>query len=188
MLASSVIYFGVVLEESEAENYFKALEAEVVWHQDELIIFGRKIITNRLVAWYGDKDYEYTYSHNSKRALPWSPSLVKLKQLVETQTGFKFNSCLLNYYHHGEDGMGWHSDDEETLQKPIHIASLSLGAKRRFDFRHKQSKQKESLWLENGSLLLMKHPNQEEYQHCLPKTKKVKKARMNLTFRKMKEV
>ncbi len=178
---------GVVLEEAKAQQYFKLLQEEIVWQHDELIIFGRKIVTKRQVAWYGDRDYEYIYSHSSKRALKWSTSLLQLKSLVEEQTACSFNSCLLNYYHNGEEGMGWHSDDEESLEEPIHIASLSLGARRRFDFRNKKTKEKTSIWLDNGSLLLMKHPHQHLFQHSLPKSKKIQEPRINLTFRKMKE-
>lgn len=187
MLIDSIAYMGVVLEETKAQHYFKLLQEEIVWQHDELVIFGRKIISKRMVAWHGDRDYEYIYSHSSKRALKWSTNLLQLKSLVEEKTGHSFNSCLLNYYHNGEEGMGWHSDDEKSLEEPIHIASLSLGARRRFDFRNKKTKEKTAIWLDNGSLLLMKHPNQELFQHSLPKSKKIKGARMNLTFRKIKE-
>jgi alkylated DNA repair dioxygenase AlkB len=186
MLSESIAYMGVVLEEAQAQQYFKLLQEEIAWQHDELLIFGRKITTRRMVALYGDRDYEYNYSHSSKRALKWSTSLLQLKSLVEEKTGCAFNSCLLNYYHNGEEGMGWHSDDEKSLEEPIHIASFSLGARRRFDFRNKNTKEKESIWLDNGSLLLMKHPNQQLFQHSLPKSKKIKEARINLTFRKMK--
>jgi len=187
MLSDSISYLGVVLEQAKAQQYFQLLQEEIAWQHDELTIFGRRIVTKRLVAWYGDRDYEYIYSRSSKRALKWSTNLLQLKSLVEEKTGCSFNSCLLNYYHNGEEGMGWHSDDEKSLEEPIHIASLSLGARRRFDFRNKKTKEKESIWLDNGGLLLMKHPNQQLFQHSLPKSKKILEPRINLTFRRMKE-
>jgi alkylated DNA repair dioxygenase AlkB len=181
-----VQYFGPVFSQLESEKHFTILKKEIKWKQDELVIFGRKIITQRMVAWYGDQNYDYVYSKSRKQALPWTKELLFLKKIVENKSGLGFNSCLLNYYHSGEEGMGWHSDDEDSLEDPIHIASLSFGANRRFDLRHKKTKEKKSFWLEKGSLLLMKHPCQELYQHALPKTKKIKEARINLTFRKMK--
>jgi alkylated DNA repair dioxygenase AlkB len=119
-------------------------------------------------------------------ALYWTPLLMELKLQVEQKCGLTFNACLLNFYHTGEEGMGWHSDNEKSLEEPIHIASLSFGAERRFDMKHQKTGDKKSVMLENGSLLLMKHPMQHYWKHALPKTKKVKEPRINLTFRLMK--
>ena len=109
--------------------------------------------------------------------------MLELKQKVEKITGDKFNSCLLNLYHNGEEGMAWHSDDEKSLGENTTIASLSLGAERKFSFKHKESKKAVAIILEQGSLLVMKDSTQTNWWHSLPKSKKVKKPRINLTFR-----
>ena len=135
------------------------------------------------MAWYGDTDFEYTYSKITKRALPWTAELVALKKIIEKKTGEKFNSCLLNLYHNGDEGMAWHSDAEKVLKKNGAIASLSLGAERKFTFKHKETKETISLILENGSLLVMKGSTQTSWLHRLPPTKLISKPRINLTFR-----
>jgi alkylated DNA repair dioxygenase AlkB len=153
------------------------------WKQDELLMFGKKIITNRKVAWYGDDTFQYTYSHTSKTALPWHEQLLPLKKKVEELTQSSYNSCLCNLYHHGNEGMSWHSDDDKEFGKQPTIASLSFGAHRTFSFRHKKTKEIISLTLENGHLLLMKGDTQHCWVHALPKSAKVKEPRINLTFR-----
>jgi alkylated DNA repair dioxygenase AlkB len=125
----------------------------------------------------------YTYSNITKQALPWTKELSGLKQMVEELAGTTFNSCLLNLYHNGEEGMGWHSDDEDSLGKNNTIASLSIGAERKFLFKHKQSKQTVSLVLEHGSLLIMRDATQANWLHSLIKSKSVTQPRINLTFR-----
>ena len=135
------------------------------------------------MAWYGDQAFEYTYSNINKYALPWTKELLELKVFVESLTGELFNSCLLNLYHTGEEGMAWHSDDETVLKRDGAIASLSFGAERRFAFKHKHSKEKIELYLEHGSLLVMKDTTQSYWLHRLPPTKKVTTPRVNLTFR-----
>src|SRR5690606_33860450 len=132
---------GKIMEDDEAEFYFHKLLKNIEWKNDEAIIFGRHIITKRKAAWYGDEDYAYTYSNTTKNALPWKEELKALKLLVEKITKTTFNSCLLNLYHNGDEGMAWHSDDEKSLGKNTTIASLSLGAERKFSLKHKQSKE-----------------------------------------------
>lgn len=178
-------YFGRVLSEEEAILAFEKLRKEIEWRQDEVMIFGKRITTKRKTAWYGEENFRYTYSKMTKTALLWTPQLLKLKQLVEEITKEDFNSCLLNLYESGEEGMSWHSDAEAELGKDPAIASLSLGAERKFVLKHKESKEKVSLQLENGSLLLMKAATQKNWVHSLPKTKKVQEPRINLTFRKI---
>lgn len=180
-----VHYYGTILKSEEADHYFESLLQDVAWKNDEAFMFGHHIITKRKVAWYGDADYAYTYSNATKQALPWTNELLKLKQSVEIHSGTTFNSCLLNLYHDGEEGMAWHSDDEKALEKNGSIASLSLGAERKFAFKHKESKQTISLLLEHGSLLMMKGTTQTYWLHRLPPTKKVRRPRINLTFRRM---
>ena len=183
----TVQYYGKVIQEMVADDYFEKLMQNIAWENDQAIIFGRQITTKRKVAWYGDQGYEYTYSNVNRYALPWTLELLELRQRVEQLTGERFNSCLLNLYHTGEEGMAWHSDDETDLKKNGAIASLSFGAERRFAFKHKQSKEKVELYLEHGSLLVMKDATQSHWLHRLPPTKKVLTARINLTFRTIVE-
>lgn len=179
-------YYSKALSESQSDYYFQKLRNNIAWEQDELFMFGKKIITKRKVAWYGDLPYDYTYSNSTKTALSWNAELEKLKQFAEEKCNSTFNSCLLNYYQDGEEGMSWHSDNEKTLVENAPIASFSLGAERKFVFKHRETKEKISLNLENGSLLLMRGEIQKYWLHALPKTKKVKLPRINLTFRQMK--
>lgn len=167
----------------DTEELFDALANEINWKQDEVVMFGKQITMRRLTAWYGDEAFEYTYSQVSRKALPWTKDLAKIKAEVEKISGETFNSCLLNFYHDGEDYMGWHSDDEPELDPHASIASLSLGAERKFSFKHRRTKETISVFLENGSILLMKPPTQEHWLHTLRKSKKVDEPRINLTFR-----
>lgn len=183
----TVQYYGKVIQEMVADDYFEKLMQNIAWENDQAIILGRQITTKRKVAWYGDQGYEYTYSNVNRYALPWTVELLELRQRVQQLTGERFNSCLLNLYHTGEEGMAWHSDDETDLKKNGVIASLSFGAERKFAFKHKQSKEKVELYLEHGSLLVMKDTTQSHWLHRLPPTKKVTTARINLTFRTIVE-
>lgn len=178
-----VNYFGKVFSEEEANRYFEILLNTIQWKNDEVMMFGKKIITKRKVAWYGDREFEYTYSKITRKAHLWTSELLQLKQKVEAKSGETFNSCLLNLYHSGEEGMGWHSDAEKDLKKNAAIASVSFGAERKFAFKHKESKETVSLNLENGSVLIMKGTTQPHWLHRLPPTKKVHSPRVNLTFR-----
>lgn len=176
-------YYGNVLSFSDAARYLALLLETIKWRNDELIFFGKKVVTKRKVAWYADEPFEYTYSNTTKQAEIWTKELIELKGLVEEYTHEKYNSCLLNLYHSGEEGMSWHTDAEKELKKHGSIASLSLGADRKFSFKHKIEKCSKSIVLENGSLLEMKGTTQENWLHCLPKTKKNIRLRINLTFR-----
>ncbi len=181
----TVHYFGKILKGEAADKYFRVLFEEVAWRNDEAVIFGKHYITKRKVAWYGDQPYEYKYSNVERKALPWTDTLLQLKATIEQHTKTRYNSCLLNLYHTGEEGMAWHSDDEKDLQKHGSIASLTLGAERKFAFKHRESKEKVALYLSHGSLLEMKGNTQDYWMHRLPPTKKVKDPRINLTFRIM---
>ncbi len=178
-----VQYYGRVILTEKANLFMEALFNSIEWRNDEVVIYGKRIITNRKMAWYGDKAFEYKYSNIIRTALPWTSELLELKEIVESNTQENYNSCLLNLYHDGTEGMGWHSDDEKDLKKDAAIASLSLGAERKFGFKHKQDKQSLYLTLEHGSLLLMKEQVQSHWLHSLPKSSKVLKPRINLTFR-----
>ena len=179
----TVHYFGKILSAQKGLHYFEKLLSTIEWKNDEAKIFGKHFIIKRMAAWYGDSDFSYTYSNTTKHALSWTKELLELRALAEKISGHTFNSCLLNLYHNGEEGMGWHSDNERSLGLNTAIASMSFGAERKFMLKHKLSKQGVSVLLESGSLLIMKDTTQTHWLHCLPKTKKVNKPRINLTFR-----
>ncbi len=179
----TVNYYGKLFSVSDANRYLDCLLNNIEWKNDEAIIYGKRIQTKRKVAWYGDVDFEYAYSNITKKALPWAQELLALKVIVEATTGEKFNSCLLNLYHNGDEGMAWHSDAEKKLKKNGAIGSLSFGAERKFSFKHKETKETVSIILEHGSLLVMKDSTQTHWLHRLPPTKLTKKPRVNLTFR-----
>jgi alkylated DNA repair dioxygenase AlkB len=178
-----VNYYGRIMPPAEANDYLQVLLDTIAWKNDEAVIFGKHIITKRKAAWYGDAVYAYTYSNTTKQSLLWTKELLELKAMVEKLAGTTFNSCLLNLYHNGDEGMAWHSDDESSLGRNTVIASLSLGAERKFMLKHKVNKQSVSVMLANGSLLVMKGSTQTNWLHALPKTKKVSTPRVNLTFR-----
>jgi len=178
-----VNYYGPIFSKKEADCFLEYLLHHIAWRNDEAVIYGKRIVTKRKVAWYGDKPFEYSYSGTTKLALPWTEELLQLKRFVEEQTGESFNSCLLNLYHTGDEGMAWHSDAETDLKKDGAIGSLSFGAERKFAFKHKQSGRKVEMILNHGSLLVMKGSTQTHWLHRLPPTKKVHSPRVNLTFR-----
>ncbi|MNU74812.1 hypothetical protein D3C71_643220 [compost metagenome] len=183
----TVHYYGKLLGQEMADFYLKRLLENIEWKNDEAVIFGKRILTKRKVAWYGEKAFSYTYSGTTKYALPWTEELQELKMLAEKETGETFNSCLLNLYHTGEEGMAWHSDGETDLKKDGAIASLSFGAERKFVFKHKQTMEKVELILEHGSLLVMKDMTQTHWLHRLPPGKRIREPRINLTFRTIVE-
>lgn len=178
-----VTYVNQAIDIENVNEYFKKLQHSISWKQDELMLYGKRIITRREVAWYGDEPFDYPYSKTSRTALPWTPELLEIKKWVENLCGETFNCCLLNLYHDGSEGMGWHSDDEKEMKTGGMIASLSLGAARKFKFKHKKYPLQKEIYLENGSLLLMGGETQQFWRHQLPVSKKVKEARINLTFR-----
>ena len=178
-----VYYFGRILDYKQADCYLQKLLNHIDWKHDEVVIYGKHIVTKRKVAWFADDYFKYKYSNISREAQLWTKDLIHLKEIVENRTSETFNSCLLNLYHDGEEGMSWHADDEKELENNGTIASLSFGAERKFVFKHKQSKNKIELYLEHGSLLLMQGETQTFWLHSLPKSKKVLEPRINLTFR-----
>ncbi|KRB54377.1 alpha-ketoglutarate-dependent dioxygenase AlkB [Flavobacterium sp. Root186] len=179
----TVNYYGKLFSREDSNRYLDILLNTIEWKNDEAVIFGKLILTKRKVAWYGNQEFEYTYSNTTKKALPWTKELLQLKKIIETETGETFNSCLLNLYHSGDEGMAWHSDAEKDLKKNGAIGSVSFGAERKFAFKHKETKETVSLILEHGSLLVMKDETQTYWLHRLPPTKTTQKPRVNLTFR-----
>ncbi|EOQ96431.1 oxidoreductase, 2OG-Fe(II) oxygenase family protein [Leptospira wolbachii serovar Codice str. CDC] len=178
-----LLYIPHFLPIDESHRIFGPLMEEIEWKPDEAILYGKHITTKRSVAWYAEKGFSYRYSGTTKTALPWSPLLLELKTKVEIASQEIFNSCLLNLYHDGSEGMAWHSDDETSLRPNSTIASVSFGAERTFRYKHKKTGEQVELQLEHGSLLLMKDVIQRHWLHSLPKAMKVKRPRINLTFR-----
>lgn len=181
----TVHYLPEVFDVVSSAHLMNVLQESLAWEADQLIMFGKRITTRRKVAWVGDPNCSYTYSGVTKYPQAWTTELLEIKARVEKISQTEFNSCLLNLYLDGNDGMGWHSDDEKELDPNAPIASVSLGAKRKFAFRHKVDKRTISLFLENGSALIMHTPTQEYWNHSLLKTKTVTDSRINLTFRKI---
>lgn len=183
----TVNYYGIVLSRKKADKYYNHLLSTIAWKNDEAIIFGKLIITKRKVAWYAEIPFEYSYSNRTKTALIFTKELLELKKIVEKETNETYNSCLLNLYHDGSEGMAWHSDGEKDLKENGAIASLTLGAERKFGFKHKTTKETVYKVLEHGSLLVMKNETQSHWLHRLPPTKKIHRPRINLTFRTIEE-
>jgi alkylated DNA repair dioxygenase AlkB len=178
-----VEYYGVIIDTKKSDSYFLKLLTEIPWQNDTAVVFGKHITTKRKVAWYGDGDFVYNYSGTTRDSLSWTPMLLELKNLIESKTSHTYNSVLLNLYHNGAEGMGWHHDEEKGLGKNANIASLSFGAERRFDLRHNTSKITKQIVLPHGSLLVMKGETQSCWKHQLPKQLKILQPRINLTFR-----
>lgn len=178
-------YFGIIFDNEQTDYYFKELLNKIEWINESLIMFGKEITTKRKVAFYADNTIQYTYSNKTKKGKEWTPLLLEIKQLITQLTGCTYNACLLNMYHDGNEGMGWHSDDEKEIIPNSSIASLSFGANRKFAIKHKVNKESLSIILENGSLLEMYGSFQKNWIHSLPKSKKINCPRINLTFRQM---
>jgi alkylated DNA repair dioxygenase AlkB len=170
---------------AEADRLLSLLREQLAWQQERLTIYGREHPVPRLVAWYGDAGASYRYSGVRHEPLPWTATLLEVRARIETLTGVRYNSVLANLYRNGRDGMGWHADDERELGRNPRIASLSLGATRRFRLRHRASGETHALDLTHGSLLVMGGALQHHWVHCVPKTSRPVGARINLTFREI---
>ena len=173
------------LSAKESEALYQHLLEGIQWEQEEITLFGKKVLQPRMHAWYGDKGLSYTYSGLTMKACTWTDELFTVKEKIEKAYAAKYNSVLLNLYRSGKDSMGWHSDDEAELRRNPVIASLSLGAARRFHLKHKTAKEVENkrLDLGNGSLLIMAGETQHYWKHQISKTAKEVEPRINLTFR-----
>ena len=184
---------GVVINDANA--LYENLLNELPWQSDIVTLFGKTHVTTRQIVWMGDHDVSYHYSGQTRRAIPWTKQMLHVKRHIEQQLSSSginvdFNSCLLNYYPSGEDGMGYHADDEKELGAQPIIASLSLGARRKFVFKHKTIRQKNKpvkveLYLESGQLIVMHGDTQDFWKHTITKTKTVTSGRISLTFRKV---
>ncbi|WP_438454646.1 alpha-ketoglutarate-dependent dioxygenase AlkB family protein [Vreelandella venusta] len=182
----AVYYHVKILEAASADMYLAKCRDELNWEHDRAFIYGKEVVTKRKIAWYADAPVSYTYSGYTKTASVWPGFLQEIKQVVESNCGDVFNSCLCNFYSSGAEGMSWHSDAEKDLVENGVIGALSLGGERKFSFKHKQTGESLSLNLEHGSLLVMKGATQRYWLHSLPKTKKSSELRVSLTFRQMR--
>lgn len=182
-----VNYFGKVFDLNESDLYLKHLLDTIHWEHDSVKIFGKTHIAKRKMAWYSTDNQSYTYSNSTKAANIFTDKLLEIKSKIEKISGENYNACLLNLYHNGEEGMGWHADNEPEIVKHSTIASISFGVERKFSFKHRKTKETISLNLENGSLIVMKGEIQDHWLHALPKTTKANGIRINLTFRIMKK-
>jgi alkylated DNA repair dioxygenase AlkB len=178
------------LDAGEADAWMARLHADIPWETHRLRLFGRELDAPRLSCWIGDPGAAYAYSGRRFEPRPWPSSLAALRERVEQACGARFNSVLANLYRDGRDSMGWHSDDEPELGERPLIASLSLGARRRFRFRRRRVRGEPArpgdtleLVLPHGSLLRMGGDTQRLYRHDLPKMRAVAGPRINLTFR-----
>jgi len=179
------LYYDKIIADDQVKQLYDALFNNVHWENERVIMFGKEIITKRKVAFFSDPSISYRYASKTKIGLPWTSSLLTIKNRVESITKESYNACLLNLYHNGEESMGWHSDNEKEIITNSSIASLSLGASRKFSFKNKETKESVSIELANGSLLEMKGSVQTHWWHALVKSKKVTDGRINLTFRQM---
>lgn len=178
-------YWENWLPPAESQALFEQLMKSVAWEQSVIRLYGKSCLIPRLNAWYGDEGCFYTYSGQRMALHPWLPDLLQLRRQLEQQTGYRFNAVLVNCYRDGADSVAWHADDEPELGQNPAIASLSLGATRRFRLKHRFLNEQPVLDidLEDGSLLLMHGETQHHWRHCLPKTKRTCSTRLNLTFR-----
>lgn len=178
-------YLSGLIDRTGSDQFLEQLLQEIDWQPDTLIMFGKPVTTKRKTAWYAENNLRYTYSKSTKTGLPFTAGLLQLKNIAEKNCDCSFNSCLLNLYHNGSEGMSWHSDNEPEMLAGHPIASFSFGAERKFSFRHRQTKETLSLLLEHGSLLLMQGATQQNWLHQLPKSARVTAPRINLTFRRI---
>ena len=171
---------------NESDFYLKTLLEIIDWKQEEMNMYGKNIKFPRLTSWYGDNDKPYSFSGITLNPNNWINELIDIKNKIEPKCNTEFNSVLLNLYRNGNDSISWHTDAEKELgQNPV-IASVNFGATRKFQLRHKNTKEKIEINLTHGSLLIMKGELQHFWQHQVPKTKQKVDKRINLTFRKIK--
>ena len=175
--------YGRVMAVDEADSHFNELMMAAAWQPDSALLHGELVRTAREVAWYADRPFRYVHSGIERQAIRWQgSSLLQLKRRMEELTGQRYNSCLLNLYHNGSQGIGWHADVEASEPNDV-IASLSLGAARKFALKHKATGELRELTLEHGQVIVMRGETQRHWLHSLLKTKQSVGSRISLTFR-----
>jgi alkylated DNA repair dioxygenase AlkB len=182
---SRALYFPAYIDDIESDSIFHELNGAEIWHQPDILMFGRTSKLPREVAWVAEPGQQYKYSGVSSNPQPWTPLLKELCQRVTETAGTTFNSVLLNRYRDGNDTVAWHVDDEAELGYMPMIASLSLGADRRFQFRNKKTRETIEKRLAHGSLLIMSGHCQKEWLHQIPRERRILSPRINLTFRNL---
>lgn len=179
---AEIFYYSDFFSKKEALKLFQEINTQVDWKRETIVMFGKELPIPRDTAWFGDRSY--TYSGIKNEPSSFTPLLLKIKQAIENKTNETFNSLLINRYKSGDDKVDWHSDDEPELSKESSIASLTLGEPRDFLMRQKgRSGDNKKILLQDGSLLLMKPPTQEFWEHSIPKRSGITETRINLTFR-----
>lgn len=181
------ILYATLFTKSKATDYFRKLEEEVVYLKSSdtnVTIFGKSYPIPRKLAAYGDENISYTFSGLTISAKPWTSTMIEIKRIVEDYSGETFNFALINRYEDGKQTIGAHKDNEKSIVPHSIICSISLGEARDFVFTRKNYKSIK-LYLENGSVLIMKPPTNEFWFHSLPRSK-VQNPRINITFRKNK--
>lgn len=176
------------LSAAAADALFEALHGGLAWENHRVRLFGREHPSPRLSLWIGDPEAAYRYSGILRNPMPWTPALADLRVRLAAALGVDFDSVLANLYRDGRDAMGWHADDEPELGPAPVIASLSLGATRRFVLRHRDGEPRRAIDLPSGSLLVMQGATQSNYRHALPRTARPVGPRINLTFRRVSRV
>jgi len=171
----------------ESDLLFAQLQADLAWQEEAIFIYGRWVKIPRLMCWYGNAEARYRYSGVNHQPMPWTAALQAIRTKVEEHCQCSFNSVLANLYRDGKDSMGCHADDEKELGLNPVIVSLSLGDERLFKLHHKKRKETLDINLGHGDLLVMAGTLQHHWMHSVPKTKKLKTPRINLTFRKIQE-
>jgi alkylated DNA repair dioxygenase AlkB len=180
------IFYPNFFSKAESDSFLKNLRSNIVWKQESMNMYGKKIDFPRLTAWYGNNDKPYSFSGITLQPLPWSSEILSIKSKIEPVAKTAFNSVLLNLYRDGNDSISWHTDAEKELGTNPVIASVNFGATRKFQLRHIKTKEKLEIELTHGSLLIMQGELQHFWQHQVPKTSKVVGERINLTFRVIK--
>jgi len=179
----SAILIPDFITSHQADSYFSLLTSITPWEERTLTMFGKKVMEPRLSAWHAEPDLPYTYSGSERTPVPWNEPLMAIRDACQDRLGHSFNGVLVNLYRNGQDSMGWHSDDEAVNGPTPIIASVSLGAERRFDLRHKESGEIVSTMLPHGSLLVMSGQSQSHWKHRIPRTARITDPRINLTLR-----
>lgn len=180
------IFIENFINKKYSDALFQRLNEKIEWKQESMNMYGKELKFPRLTAWYGDDDKPYSFSGITLKPKGWTSELSYLKKEIEPICGVEFNSVLLNLYRDGNDSISWHTDAEKELGINPVIASVNLGETRTFQLKHKTLKNKLNIELTHGSLLVMLGEMQHFWKHQIPKTKKKKKARINLTFRVIK--
>lgn len=184
VLADVLDYLPAMFTQAESNQYLAHFIRTVPWQQRAVLMYGKEVITPRLTAWYGDVDADYSVSGTGATPLPWTDELLMIREKVVAQSGFNFNTVLLNYYRDGNDSVSWHDDQDNIPGRNQIVASVSFGQERMFDIRQKKNHAvKYAIPLPNGSYLLMKGRFQDDWQHRIAKSASILKPRVNLTFR-----